>query len=159
MVPTEATPMTRMNIGDAARLSGVSAKMIRHYEAVRLMPPARRTDAGYRLYDDREIGTLRFVRHARDLGFSIEQIRELLSLWQNRRRPSRQVKAFAEAHIAELDQKLAALGAMKATLEHLVASCHGDERPECPILDRLADDSAAAASSSGSRGLAKVSRT
>lgn len=155
----DALPSQPMNIGDAANLSGVSAKMIRHYESVGLMPPARRTEAGYRLYGDKEVSTLRFVRHARDLGFSIDQIRELLGLWQNRRRPSRQVKAFAEAHIAELDQKLAALGAMKATLEHLVASCRGDERPDCPILASLADEGAGPSSLSDPAGGAEVSRT
>jgi MerR family copper efflux transcriptional regulator len=127
-----------MNIGEAAKASGVSAKMIRHYESVGLFPEASRSDAGYRRYTDKEVYTLRFIRQSRDLGFSIEQIRELLALWQNRRRPSRQVKALAEAHLQELDQKLRELQAMKATLEHLVHCCHGDERPDCPILDSLA---------------------
>ena len=127
-----------MNIGEAAKASGVSAKMIRHYESVGLFPEAARTEAGYRQYTDKEIGTLRFIRQSRDLGFSIEQIRELLGLWQNRRRPSRQVKALAQAHIEELDAKLKELQAMKATLEYLVHCCHGDDRPDCPIIDRLA---------------------
>src|SRR5215207_6695783 len=107
--------MEAMNIGQAAKASGVSAKMIRHYEQVRLFPDARRTDAGYRQYTASDVNTLRFIRHARDLGFSIEQIRELLGLWQNRRRPSRQVKALAQAHIEELDDKLKELQTMKAT--------------------------------------------
>ena len=128
---------TLMNIGDAAKASGVSAKMIRHYESVGLFPGAARTEAGYRQYGEREIHTLRFIRHARDLGFSIAQIRELLGLWQNRKRPSRLVKALAQAHIDELDQKLKDLQAMKATLAHLVHCCHGDARPDCPILDDL----------------------
>jgi len=128
-----------MNIGEAARASGVSAKMIRHYESVGLFPQAPRTESGYRQYGDRDLSTLRFIRHSRDLGFSIEQIRELLDLWQNRRRPSRQVKALAQAHIEELDEKLKELQAMKATLEHLVHSCHGDERPDCPIIEGLAE--------------------
>ena len=131
--------MTFMNIGEAARASGVSAKMIRHYESVDLFPEAHRTEAGYRQYTDKDINTLRFIRQSRDLGFSIEQIRELLGLWQNRKRPSRLVKALAQAHIDELDQKLKDLQAMKATLAHLVHCCHGDDRPDCPILDSLAD--------------------
>ncbi|HEX5371123.1 MAG TPA: Cu(I)-responsive transcriptional regulator [Aquabacterium sp.] len=127
-----------MNIGDAAKASGVSAKMIRHYESVGLFPGALRTDAGYRQYTDKEVSTLRFIRQARDLGFSLDQIRELLGLWLDRRRPSRQVKALAQAHLQELNQKLQELLAMKATLEHLVHCCHGDDRPDCPILDILA---------------------
>ncbi|WP_200956087.1 Cu(I)-responsive transcriptional regulator [Pelomonas sp. Root1444] len=132
-----------MNIGEAAKASGVSAKMIRHYESVGLFPEAARTESGYRQYTDKEVSTLRFIRQSRDLGFSIEQIRELLSLWQNRKRPSRQVRALAQAHIVELDEKLKELHAMKATLEHLVQCCHGDERPDCPIIDTLAQDAPA----------------
>ncbi|MDE2080336.1 MAG: Cu(I)-responsive transcriptional regulator [Burkholderiales bacterium] len=127
-----------MNIGQAAQASGVSAKMIRHYESVGLFPHAERTEAGYRQYGERELNTLRFIRHSRDLGFSIEQIRALLGLWQDRRRPSRQVKALAQAHLQELEQKLHELQAMKATLQDLVHGCHGDDRPDCPILDTLA---------------------
>ena len=138
-----------MNIGEAAKASGVSAKMIRHYESVGLFPEAVRTDAGYRQYTDKEVSTLRFIRQSRDLGFSIEQIRELLGLWQNRRRPSRQVRALAQAHIAELDAKLKELQAMKATLEHLVHCCHGDDRPDCPIIESLAQDNAPAAVAAG----------
>ena len=126
-----------MNIGEAAKASGVSAKMIRHYESVGLFPEAARTESGYRQYTDKELGTLRFIRHSRDLGFSIEQIRELLGLWQNRKRPSRQVRALAQARIEELDEKLKELQAMKATLEHLVHCCQGDDRPDCPIIDTL----------------------
>lgn len=126
-----------MNIGEAALASGVSAKMIRHYESVRLLPPALRTDSGYRQYFDKDVNMLRFIRHSRDLGFSIEQIRELLNLWQNRQRASRQVKQLAQAHIAELDAKLNELQTIKATLEHLVHCCHGDDRPDCPIIDSL----------------------
>ena len=131
-----------MNIGEAAKASGVSAKMIRHYESVGLFPEARRSDAGYRQYGVPEVSTLRFIRQSRDLGFSIEQIRALLGLWQDRRRPSRQVKALAQAHMAELDDKLRELQAMKATLAHLVQGCHGDDRPECPIIETLADRAA-----------------
>lgn len=131
--------MDAMNIGDAAKASGVSAKMIRHYEEVGLVPAAARTEAGYRQYLDADVHTLRFIRHARDLGFSIPEIGELVGLWQNRKRPSRRVKALAEAHIAELEQKAQELLAMKATLQHLVQCCHGDDRPDCPILESLAD--------------------
>ncbi|HKX43224.1 MAG TPA: Cu(I)-responsive transcriptional regulator [Burkholderiaceae bacterium] len=134
---SESSPM---NIGEAARASGVSAKMIRHYESVGLFPQASRTESGYRQYGDKEVHTLRFIRRSRDLGFSIEQIRELLGLWQNRRRPSRQVKALAQAHIDELEQKVRELQAMKETLQHLVHCCHGDDRPDCPIIDQLADE-------------------
>ena len=102
-----------MNIGGAASASGVSAKMIRHYEELALLPAARRTEAGYRQYEQNDVHTLRFIRHSRDLGFSLTEIAELLGLWQNRRRPSRQVKALAEAHIHELEQKATELLAMK----------------------------------------------
>ncbi len=135
--------MEAMNIGEAARASGVSAKMIRHYEEAGLFPEPRRTASGYRQYGGREVQTLRFIRRARDLGFSIDQIRELLALWQDRRRPSRQVKALAQAHIAELDAKLHEMREMKATLEHLVHCCHGDDRPDCPILASLAGEAPA----------------
>jgi len=143
---------TSMNIGEAAKASGVSAKMIRHYESVGLFPEAARTDSGYRQYTDKEVRTLRFIRQSRDLGFSIEQIRELLGLWQNRRRPSRQVKALAQAHIEELDEKLKELQAMKATLEHLVDCCHGDDRPDCPIIETLADEAAGRVSDARANG-------
>lgn len=140
-----------MNIGEAAKASGVSAKMIRHYESVGLFPQAARTPSGYRQYTDKEVGTLQFIRRSRELGFSIDQIRELLALWQNRRRPSRQVRALAQAHIGELDAKLEELQAMKATLEHLVSCCHGDERPECPIIESLAESEPLAASAGRGR--------
>jgi len=131
-----------MNIGEAAAASGVSAKMIRHYESIELLPPASRTDAGYRQYSDKSIQMLRFIRHSRDLGFSLEQIGELLDLWQNRKRSSRQVKALAQAHIAELDEKLKELQEMRDALEYLVHSCNGDERPDCPIIESLASETA-----------------
>jgi Cu(I)-responsive transcriptional regulator len=134
-----------MNIGQAAKATGVSAKMIRHYESLGLFPEATRTEAGYRQYNERDLHTLRFIRQSRDLGFSLEQIRELLALWQDRKRPSRQVKALAQAHIDELEAKLQELQAMKATLEHLVHCCHGDDRPECPIIETLADEASAPA--------------
>ena len=129
--------MQAINIGAASKASGVSAKMIRHYEQVGLLPGPMRSEAGYRLFTPAEVNTLGFIRQARDLGFSIAQIGELVGLWQNRKRPSRQVKALAQAHIQELDQKIEELLGMKATLEHLVHCCHGDERPECPILESL----------------------
>ena len=129
--------MQAMNIGAASRASGVSAKMIRHYEQLGLFAQPVRTDAGYRQFTDKEVHTLRFIRQARELGFSLEQVAELLNLWQNRRRSSRQVKALAQAHVDELERKLSEMRAMKATLEHLVHCCHGDDRPDCPILDKL----------------------
>lgn len=129
-----------MNIGEAASASGVSAKMIRHYEGIGLLPPAGRTGAGYRQYADKDVSMLRFIRHSRDLGFPLDRIRELLDLWQDRKRSSRQVKSLAQAHLAQLDEKLKELGQMKATLEHLVACCHGDDRPDCPIIESLESD-------------------
>jgi Cu(I)-responsive transcriptional regulator len=129
-----------LNIGDASKASGVSAKMIRHYEEVGLLAAPRRTEAGYRQYSAAEVHTLRFIRHARDLGFSIHAIGELVGLWQDRKRPSRQVKALAQAHIVELEQKAQEILAMKVTLEHLVHCCKGDDRPHCPILENLAED-------------------
>jgi MerR family copper efflux transcriptional regulator len=127
-----------MNIGQAAAASGVSAKMIRHYESIGLIPAPRRTYSGYRSYAENEVHTLRFIHAARKLGFSMAQIGELLGLWRNQRRSSSKVKELAQAHIAELEQKIREMSAMKATLEHLVHNCHGDERPDCPILDELA---------------------
>ena len=126
------------NIGEAARLSNVSAKMVRHYESLGLLPSVARTDAGYRQYTGREVHTLRFIRRARDLGFSMAEIAELLTLWQNRRRPSASVKRIATGHMAALDARMAEMAAMRKTLQHLVHCCHGDDRPECPILDELA---------------------
>jgi len=131
-----------MNIGQAAQASGVTAKMIRHYEAIGLVARARRTDGGYRIYDGNDIHTLRFIRRARDLGFSMKQIDQLLALWRNRRRASADVRRVAQHHIAELDHKIDELQAMRRTLHQLVQHCQGDRRPECPILDDLAGDSA-----------------
>ena len=136
--------MSVYNIGAAAARSGVSAKMIRHYEEMGLIPAARRTQSGYRTYADADVHILRFIRQARDLGFSIREIGDLLSLWQNRSRRSGQVKALALAHIRNLDARIVETQAMKATLEHLVHCCHGDERPDCPILDNLADTATSA---------------
>jgi len=127
-----------MNIGEAAKLSGVSAKMVRHYESLGLLPAVARTDAGYRQYSDREVHTLRFIRRARDLGFSMAEIGELVKLWQNQRRSSSNVKKIAQRHLAEIDAKMAEMAAMRKTLQHLVHCCSGDERPDCPILEELA---------------------
>lgn len=132
------------NIGETARASGVSAKMIRHYEDIGLIPKAHRTESGYRRYNGNDVHTLRFIRQARNLGFSIKQIAELLGLWRNQRRSSSKVKALALAHIDELDARIRELEAMKQTLQKLAGHCHGDERPECPILDGLAAPGAVA---------------
>jgi Cu(I)-responsive transcriptional regulator len=130
-----------MNIGEAAVQAGLSAKRVRHYEAIGLIPKASRTFGNYRAYSDHDVHTLRFIRHARSLGFSIEAIRALLALWRDRRRPSRKVKELVLAHIGELDRRIEDLRRMKATLEHLAGHCHGDDRPECPILEELAGTS------------------
>jgi Cu(I)-responsive transcriptional regulator len=125
------------NIGEAATRSGVSAKMVRHYESLGLLPKVARTEANYRRYGEREVHVLRFIRRARDLGFSMAEIAELLKLWQNRRRASGDVKRIALAHVADLQRRMDELAQMKRTLEHLAHCCHGDERPDCPILDEL----------------------
>lgn len=128
-----------MNIGQAAEASGVSAKMIRYYERVGLIPAAARTEAGYRIYSTADVHALKFIHRARSLGFSVEQMRELLALWQDKGRASADVKALALAHIADLDLKIEALRTMRETLQHLAEHCHGDQRPDCPILADLAD--------------------
>lgn len=127
-----------MNIGEAARASGVTAKMIRYYERVGLLAPCSRTEAGYRVYGAAEIHTLRFIRQARRLGFLVEDIRKLLTLWQDRSRASAEVKAIALEHAADLDRRIAELTGMRDTLAHLAEHCRGDDRPECPILEELA---------------------
>jgi Cu(I)-responsive transcriptional regulator len=127
-----------MNIGEAAKASGVSAKMIRHYESINLIGEAKRTDAGYRVYGLRDIQVLQFIHRARVLGFSLEEIGTLLTLWQDRQRASKDVRALAKRHIQDLDRKIEEMQAMRRTLEHLAGACHGDERPDCPILDDLA---------------------
>jgi MerR family transcriptional regulator, copper efflux regulator len=126
------------SIGEAAARSGVSAKMVRHYESLGLLPKVARTDSNYRQYGEREVHTLRFIKRARDLGFSMAEIAELLKLYQNRRRASGDVKRIALAHVADLERRMTELGEMKRTLEHLAHCCHGDSRPDCPILDELA---------------------
>ena len=127
-----------MTIGEAAKSSAVSAKMIRHYESIGLLPKAQRTESGYRLYDETDVHTLRFIQRARSLGFPLETIRTLLALWRNRRRSSAQVKDLAERHVADLERKISEMQSMVRTLKHLAHNCHGDERPDCPILDDLA---------------------
>lgn len=126
-----------MNIGEAAQASGVSAKMIRHYEEIGLMPKVARTEAGYRRYSEREVHLLRFIRQCRTLGFSMQQTGDLMGLWLDQSRSSAKVKQLANNHITELDAKIHELQTMRSTLEQLVQHCHGDGRPDCPILDAL----------------------
>ncbi|MEW5757334.1 MAG: Cu(I)-responsive transcriptional regulator [Pseudomonadota bacterium] len=127
-----------MNIGQAAKLGGVSAKMVRHYESIGLLSTAKRTASNYRVYSEKDVHILRFIKQARTLGFPIEHIKELLSLWHNQRRSSQRVKELAQKHLRELDTRIRELSEIKATLENLMQHCHGDDRPECPILDGLA---------------------
>ncbi|MBU0602538.1 MAG: Cu(I)-responsive transcriptional regulator [Gammaproteobacteria bacterium] len=127
------------SIGEAAARSGVSARMVRHYESLGLLPVPARTAGGYRQYAARDVHTLRFIRRARDLGFSMDEIAALLKLWENRERTSAEVKRIALAHIADLDRRIAEMSAMKDALGRLAACCHGDARPDCPILDGLAE--------------------
>jgi MerR family transcriptional regulator, copper efflux regulator len=126
-----------MNIGQAAAAAGVSAKMIRHYESIGVLPKAGRTESNYRVYRDHDVHTLRFIRRARSLGFPMADVKELVSLWRNTSRPSSAVKKVAGRHVNELKEKIAGMQAMVQTLEHLARHCHGDHRPECPILDDL----------------------
>ena len=126
-----------MNIGEAATKAGVTPKMVRHYESLGLLPRVRRSESGYRIYAEAEVHTLRFIRRSRDLGFSIPEIAELLELWQDRRRSSASVKRLAERHVVALERKLEELETMRSTLQHLIHCCHGDERPDCPILEDL----------------------
>ncbi len=141
-----------MTIGATARASGVSAKMIRHYEDIGLIGRVRRSASGYRSYTEHEVHELRFIRQARGLGFSIKQIAALLGLWRDQRRPSAKVKALALAHIEELEARIAEMQAMQRTLRELASHCHGDERPECPILEGLAADEGAARTLSAAAG-------
>lgn len=126
-----------MNIGEAARLSGVSAKMVRHYEALGLLPPVPRTESGYRQYTEAEVHTLRFIKRARELGFSMDEIEQLVGLWRNRRRASANVRRIAQRHADDLAQRIEAMQAMQRSLLTLIDGCHGDDRPDCPILDDL----------------------
>jgi len=127
-----------MNIGQASAASSVSSKMIRHYEALGLLPKVPRTESGYRQYDDTTVHTLRFIRRARDLGFSLPEIATLLGLWRNRRRASADVKRIALAHASDLQRRIDEMQSMQRTLQHLAHCCAGDSRPQCPILDDLA---------------------
>jgi MerR family copper efflux transcriptional regulator len=131
-----------MNIGEASKASGVSSKMIRYYEQIGLINPPHRTESSYRTYGGNDVHTLQFIRRARDLGFSVEQMRTLLALWQDRSRASADVKAVALEHVAELERKAAAIHAMMETLKYLASHCHGDDRPECPIIDEIANAAA-----------------
>jgi len=127
-----------VNIGMASRLSGVSTKMVRHYESLGLLPTVGRTDSGYRQYSEPEVHTLRFIKRARELGFSMDDIAELAGLWHNRRRASSSVRRIAQKHSEELAQRIEAMQAMQRTLNHLIHCCQGNDRPDCPILDDLA---------------------
>ncbi len=129
-----------MHIGAIARKSGIPAKTIRYYESIGLIDSAARTESGYRVYGPEDVHTLRFVQRARGLGFSVGDVGKLLTLWRDRRRSSAQVKALAKSHVAQIDHKIAELQAMRDTLVHLVERCHGDDRPDCPILEDLAGD-------------------
>ncbi|HEX5693230.1 MAG TPA: Cu(I)-responsive transcriptional regulator [Arenimonas sp.] len=135
---SEAKNQGLHNIGEAAALSGVSAKMIRHYESTGLIPPASRTFANYRLYSDADLHRLRFIKRSRTLGFSMKQIEQLLGLWSDPERSSAEVKALALAHAQDLSRRIAEMQSMQRTLERLAKHCYGDSRPECPILDDLA---------------------
>jgi MerR family copper efflux transcriptional regulator len=128
-----------MNIGQAAQASGVTAKMIRYYESIGLVVESRRSDAGYRLYGEKDLHALRFIKRARKLGFSLEQIRDLLSLWQDSARASGDVKRIALDHVGELNQRIRELTEMRDTLSSLASCCHGDQRPDCPILRTLSE--------------------
>jgi MerR family copper efflux transcriptional regulator len=136
--PPEGASGGPLNIGEAARLSGISTRMVRHYESLGLLGEVHRTDSGYRQYSAADVHTLRFIKRSRDMGFSMEQVAELVDLWHNRRRTSASVKRIAQTHLDELEQRIAAMQAMQRTLAHLVHCCHGDQRPDCPILEDLA---------------------
>jgi Cu(I)-responsive transcriptional regulator len=135
----EAVTAWPVNIGTAARLSGISSKMLRHYEALALLGAVARTDSNYRQYSLADVHTLRFIRRARDMGFGLDAITELVSLWHNRRRSSASVQRIAQKHLDELNQRIEALQAMQRTLGALLCHCPGDDRPDCPILDDLAE--------------------
>ena len=129
-----------MNIGQAAKHSNVNAKTIRYYESIGLIPDASRTGNGYRTYSDKDVETLRFIHHSRNLGFSVKDVGTLLDLWRNQKRASADVKALALSHIKEVDRKIEELRKVRDTLTHLTHRCHGDDRPDCPILKGLAGE-------------------
>jgi MerR family gold-responsive transcriptional activator of gol and ges genes len=126
-----------MNIGDLAKLSGVNAKMIRHYESIGIIPKAARTEAGYRTYSENDIQFLRFIKRARGLGFSMKEIKKLVNLWRNKARASKDVKILALAHVEELETKIKEMQEMAQNLRTLAKNCHGDHRPDCPIIKDL----------------------
>ena len=126
-----------MNIGELAKLSQVSSKMIRRYEELGIIPKAQRNQSGYRQYSQNDVHVMKFVKRARELGFSMKDIKQLVGLWRNKSRSSAQVKNIALKHINELEKKLAQIQAMLSTLKHLAQNCHGDQRPDCPIIDEL----------------------
>ncbi len=130
-----------MNISQAAKKSGVPAKTIRYYESIDLIPEAGRTASGYRVYTDKDVERLRFIQHARGLGFAVKDVADLLALWQDRARASADVKALAARRVEDIDRKITELQSMRDTLTHLMDRCHGDDRPDCPILESLADAS------------------
>lgn len=136
-----------MNIGEASKASGVSAKMIRYYEEIGLIRPSSRTGNNYRVYGEDDVHVLRFIRRARSLGFSLEETQKLLALWQDRARESAAVKNVATQHIADLERRITEMQAMVKTLKHLAHCCSGDGRPDCPILEDLAESAAPPASS------------
>ena|SRR5574338_685298 len=149
-----------MKIGEASARAGVSQRMIRHYEKIGLIAPAERRDSGYRDYDERDVHTLRFIGRARDFGFPIEEIRTLLALWNDRERSSSDVKALALARAAELKRKARELDSIRRSLEDLASRCHGDDRPDCPILGDLeAAEGTDVRQPSEPLGSAKVERT
>lgn len=126
-----------MNIGEAAEASGINGKLIRYYESIGVIPKAERTEAGYRTYSQKDVHILSFVRRARGLGFSMKEIKKLVGLWRNKTRASAEVKALALHHVKQLDDKIAELESMSKTLKRLAKTCHGDSRPDCPILDEI----------------------
>lgn len=138
-----------VNIGTVAGMTGVSAKMVRHYETLGLLPPITRTDSGYRQYSEADVHMLRFIKRSRDLGFSMAEIAQLVALWQNRKRTSASVKRIAQQHVDDLAQRIEAMQDMQRSLRQLLHHCHGDDRPECPILHDLASQRHGMSSSPG----------